>query len=320
MEIRHVFNRRIGEHFTIRVSIICRKVLLTLLGTIIMQGTATTQNILADFPLIEHLSDITGENSDVSVVGNPDPPAMPSTGNPLCTNGVYIYENNGQHIQSPDIKNFNQDDFAVSIDFRLADFTWTSPYDPSFTIGRPILVGGDLYRWLIVGVDLNGAVTLGFNNIRIVEISTKLLNLDQWYNCLVKYKNGDIELIIDDEMFFSGTIGPLETGNHYDFSTTNFAFGANLQGCWKSLAVSTSTVLGQYQLSTYPSNYAGVNQIKGVQKYDASYQTGGNIESNQIINEPAVVSYDSGESIDLLAGFEVKLGSTFTALIGCCEE
>ena len=65
-----------------------------------------------------------------------------------------------------------------------------------------------------------------------------------------------------------------------------------------------------------PPNYAGANQLTGTQTTVADYETNGAIESNQVIN--ADVDYDSGTMIDLLQGFEVKLGKLFHAFIDGC--
>ena len=63
-------------------------------------------------------------------------------------------------------------------------------------------------------------------------------------------------------------------------------------------------------------NYAGTNQLTGTQSTIADYETNGVIESDQIID--ANVDYDSGTEIDLLSGFEVKLGKIFHAFIDGC--
>ena len=65
-----------------------------------------------------------------------------------------------------------------------------------------------------------------------------------------------------------------------------------------------------------PPNYAGTNQLTGTQSTIADYETNGVIESDQIID--ANVDYDSGTEIDLLSGFEVKLGKIFHAFIDGC--
>lgn len=73
---------------------------------------------------------------------------------------------------------------------------------------------------------------------------------------------------------------------------------------------------------TQPSNclpnYAGANSLFGTQVGDADYETDGKIESTQLINSPLMVNYDSGNTIELLPEFEVKLGAQFHAFIDGC--
>ena len=65
-----------------------------------------------------------------------------------------------------------------------------------------------------------------------------------------------------------------------------------------------------------PPNYSGTNQLTGIQQTSFDFETNGAIESDQIIN--ANVDYDSGSMIELLEGFEVKLGKIFHAFIDGC--
>jgi len=68
--------------------------------------------------------------------------------------------------------------------------------------------------------------------------------------------------------------------------------------------------------SNCPPNFAGVNMLTGTQSVAMDFETDGIIESTQIID--ANVDYDSGTHIDLLAGFEVKIGKLFHAFIDGC--
>ncbi len=67
-----------------------------------------------------------------------------------------------------------------------------------------------------------------------------------------------------------------------------------------------------------PPNYAGANQLTGTPAMDTVYETDGIIESDQILDNNTIIDYDSGTEINLLEGFEVKLGVTFHAFIDGC--
>lgn len=63
---------------------------------------------------------------------------------------------------------------------------------------------------------------------------------------------------------------------------------------------------------------ANGNALTGIQITNADFETDGIIESDQNIVFPAIVDYDSGTSIELLQGFEVRLGAEFHAFIDGC--
>lgn len=73
------------------------------------------------------------------------------------------------------------------------------------------------------------------------------------------------------------------------------------------------------QITRCPSNYAGVNSLTGQQITSATFETDGQISSDQIISGNTTnVSYDAGTTVDLTNGFQVLLGSTFEAFIDGC--
>jgi len=66
------------------------------------------------------------------------------------------------------------------------------------------------------------------------------------------------------------------------------------------------------------NNYAGPNQLTGVENGVNDYETDGSIESDQIIGSAAMIDYDSKTGIDLLQGFEATVGAMFHAFIDGC--
>ena len=67
-----------------------------------------------------------------------------------------------------------------------------------------------------------------------------------------------------------------------------------------------------------PNDYAGMNQLTGIQSVMADFETNGVIDSDQIISSNAIVDYDSETEINLLMGFETELGVIFSAFIDGC--
>jgi len=60
-------------------------------------------------------------------------------------------------------------------------------------------------------------------------------------------------------------------------------------------------------------------QISSVESKYADYETDGLILSDQILESVAVVDYDSRTEINLISGFEVKLGAVLSAFIDGCN-
>ncbi len=63
---------------------------------------------------------------------------------------------------------------------------------------------------------------------------------------------------------------------------------------------------------------ANGNQITGTQTSNFDYETDGSIESDQVIEDPSMVDYDSALDILMKPGFEVQLGAVFHAFIDGC--
>lgn len=67
-------------------------------------------------------------------------------------------------------------------------------------------------------------------------------------------------------------------------------------------------------------NYANNNQLTGIENGTIDYETDGLIESTQLIENYAIVDYDSNTEILLLPGFEVKINADFNAFIDGCNN
>lgn len=72
--------------------------------------------------------------------------------------------------------------------------------------------------------------------------------------------------------------------------------------------------------SNCPSDYTGPNQLTGMQDTSATFETDGMLMSDQTIAPGVNVIYDSGVGIEILAGFEIMIGSTFDAMIDGCDN
>ncbi len=190
-------------------------------------NTSANTITLASYPLITSLSDAMSNYGPVILSGNTVAPTTPSNGTPLCQNGVYINNPNGQSIQTPQISGLNTAKFTLRIDFRLSGF-------PAFS--APVIMGGSGYRWIGIYVDASHHAGIKYNN-SFTTFSSTSLNLNQWYSAELSYSNNTATLKIDGNVVLSSNIGALTTGGNLNFTTTDFSSGAALNGCIRNLQI-----------------------------------------------------------------------------------
>lgn len=95
------------------------------------------------------------------------------------------------------------------------------------------------------------------------------------------------------------------------FSSNNFSSAG-----WEALIS-----CGEGGFDACEDGFEGANQLAGNQTVNARFETNRRIVADQKIQAATEVTYNAGESITLLPGFEVAAGATFHALIeGCVEE
>ena len=216
------------------------------LAAVTMTGALSAQVPQADYPLINDLLDATGLYGPVALSANGAavPPAAPNgSGNGVCHDGTYFYSaTGGQNIQSPVITSLDQNDFQIEVDFNLAAVP--------MAFNRPILMGGNSYRWIGLYSDLNGTLGVLYNN-SLYTWSTTTVTAGTWYSAAIKYEAGFVELYLNGALIHSDIIGPLNTNNNFNFTTNNFSNGRAYDGCIRNLKISNDTQLaGSYALNT----------------------------------------------------------------------
>ncbi|MEM7040219.1 MAG: IPTL-CTERM sorting domain-containing protein, partial [Bacteroidota bacterium] len=167
----------------------------------------------------------------------PTPPAPPSPGNPLCQNGIFHLNPNGQDIRTPVMPAFDITDFQVEVEFNLASFGTFGP-------GRPILMGGNVTRWIGLYVDLNGVICLKYNN-SFFKHSTTTIQTNTWYSGEIRYENGQAQVLLNGNLIIDETVGPLNTGPFTDYNFVSFdnSNAISMHGCLRNLRVYSDTTL-----------------------------------------------------------------------------
>jgi hypothetical protein len=193
------------------------------------------QRIEADYPLAINLADTTGQNDNVFLQGNNTPPASPGNGNPLCSNGIYLSDPDGQNIQTPILSEFNINRFQVLIDFNIMLLPDVNASRPRM----PVLMGGNFARWLGVYVDSSGLLGIKHNNFNYAwSVTNFTVSEGVWYQAELNYNNGSVDLYIDQTLLLSEQVGSLNTFNDdHNFTVTDFSEGNTFYGCIKNLTV-----------------------------------------------------------------------------------
>jgi hypothetical protein len=195
--------------------------------------------LLAEYPLIDNLVDVTGNNSDVFLEGNPTPPTPPSIGTALCSNGIYITDPDGQNIQTPIMPTFDIRNFIIEVDFNVTELPAANAPRPRM----PVIMGSKYARWLGIYIDSTGNLGFKFNN----DVSnyrwsnTAITGAGIWYSAEISYNNGLVELFLEDQLILTENVGPLNTfQNTFNFTVTDFSEGNPFNGCIRNLKISTT--------------------------------------------------------------------------------
>lgn len=214
---------------------------LTLIITsVVFQPVQSQQLItLAEYPLIEDLIDVTGNNSDVFLEGNPTLPTLPSTGVSLCSNGTYIIDPGGQNIQTPIMPTFDIRNFQIEVDFNVNQLPLSTAPRPRM----PIIMGSKFARWLGIYIDSAGNIGFKYNNDvnNYVWSNTAISGAGVWNSSRIRYLNGQVDLYLNNQLLLSQNVGSLNTfQNTFNFTVTDFSEGNPFNGCIRNLVISTT--------------------------------------------------------------------------------
>ncbi|GJM08092.1 MAG: hypothetical protein DHS20C11_03680 [Lysobacteraceae bacterium] len=206
---------------------------ILMLTTAALMSNAGAQSLEADYPLLTDLADATGNHGDMILQGNPGPPAPPSTGMPLCTNGIYISLIDGQDIQTPILNNFTLDSFIFIVDFNITELPDANDSPPR----QPVIMGGWLSRFIGLYTDFAGTIGIKHNNSNYEWSSTSVVE-GQWYTGELRYNDGQVDVFIDGQHVMTRTVGPLMDfqGDH-NVTITDFSEGNAFYGCIRDLMV-----------------------------------------------------------------------------------
>ena len=218
---------------------------LALLATLSVTDAVNAQIVQASYPLLTDLLDETGQYGPTTLNGNGVPaPSAPDNG--VCHDGTYYY-GGGQDIRTATISGLDDTDFQIEVDFRITAFTGAN---------RPILVGGNGWRWIGFYTDAAGTLGVLYNNSNYTW-STTTVDAERWYRGVIKFENGNLELFLDGVLVHTATIGTLNTSNDFDFTTNNFSNAQAFYGCVRRIVIANDATLGLGSIGTTVSQGDG---------------------------------------------------------------
>ena len=207
--------------------------------------------LLANYPLLSDGVDQTGNNTDMVLTNAPF-----RSGGIYC-NGIYNGMPNYHKAETPSIVGFSFDSFSISFDFRT---------DTLRT--QPVIICGKGYRWLGLILDINGTVTLLYNN-NGKETSTTTYTLGTWYNARITYDGSTAKLFINGVLACSKTVALTYVITDTRFGTANYQNGSAYKGYLKNLKIQNSIASSiksqdKPDFSLYTNYSRTVLYVKGV--------------------------------------------------------
>lgn len=190
------------------------------------------QVLQASYPYATDLVDSTGNFGDTVLAGDP-PPAPPAVDSPLCVNGIYPNSPGGQDVRTPAISTLDTSDFQIDIEFNLTELP-TSYF--------PVIMGGDMWRWIGLIIDSSGNVGAKFNNSNYTWSSTTVVP-GTWYAGQIRYDAGTLQIYLDGVFIHDAVIGALTTGGDLDFTTCDYSAARTLNGCIRNLGISNDSTV-----------------------------------------------------------------------------
>ncbi|MCB9234635.1 MAG: HYR domain-containing protein [Bacteroidia bacterium] len=179
--------------------------------------------LLASYPLLTNLTEANNSFAAANLTGNPTPPSVPTSGNPLCQNGIYQNDVGGQNVLFPNFGSLNTNNFTFEVDFRLSALPASNP-------GYPVVIGGSGWRWLGIYVSPTGLMGIKYNNSN-TAFSTTTLTTNVWYTGKVSFSGGVATLYLNGTQVGSFNTGALSTGGNLNFTTNDFSNAKAFNGC-----------------------------------------------------------------------------------------
>ena len=200
-----------------------RMVIVLVLASLSLPPWATASVEIAHYPLLSDGLDTTGNNDPMTLENAPF-----QDGGVYC-NGVYWNSSDPDRylVETPYLESLDFEAFAISAEFKISQHTYRCP----------VFVGGHTGRWMGVETQLDGTISLLYNNSTVVP-SSEVVSLDEWHRALITYDGAtDVgNLYLDGRLACSATF-VIEHVDRRNISTQNFSNGLAFEGYFRELIV-----------------------------------------------------------------------------------
>ncbi|KNY29152.1 LamG-like jellyroll fold domain-containing protein [Pseudobacteroides cellulosolvens] len=223
---------------------------------------------IAKYTLNNTAADSTSRNSNITLTNA----SFMSDGS-IYSNGIYPYSSTlGSTVRTPNLKAFNFNNFRVSFEFKINSYP---------TSRKPIIVGGNSYRWIGANIESNGTISLLWNNSNYTY-SSKTVTLGTYHTAIIQYNGSVAELYFDGILVCSQYFKPVNGGDA-NFQNTNYSNGTTFLGYLRNLTVysaPSTPLVAKYTLNNTAADLTGKNS--NVTLNNAPYQSDGSVYSNGI--------------------------------------
>lgn len=180
---------------------------------------------IAHYPFSKDYSDLTGLNDDARQENT----ILKDGG--VFMDGNYLWDDDeGSVLWIPKIKDFDPDDFRLSLDVKMAGLPDRQ---------KPLLVLGYTKRWAMIYITPSGQLNLAFNDTpRMKNLSEKSIAPDKWLNLSIERNKDELFLVkIDNELFFKEKSVVIEHGNDNSLAAFHGGNGNMFHGYWRDLII-----------------------------------------------------------------------------------
>ena len=264
-----------------------------LLAVAATTSTLTAQTVEADYPLLVDELDTTGNYGALMLRGNP-PPAAANGG--VCHNGEYEFGGGAwQDLRTPNITGLDTTDFQIELEFNVAAL---------HSNARPILMGGNGWRWIGIYNQSDGTFGIKYNNANLVWSSTTITP-GTWHQAVLKCEEPEAELFLDGVLVLQVTTGVLDFGpGDLDFTSTDYSLGRAFDGCIRNLTFLNDTTLGtgtgmgtSYCSPGTPNSVATGGGLMSLSGSTSLADETLVMTASDIPNQPSVFFFSTGDAI-----------------------